>query len=223
MNFFKSIGTKYLNNTFGSIKNLWGKIQNIPKIGLYSALSDGMPPSVERFLKEHGDEKITSIKVVRVQIKEFLNELLNFISLGKWNELRAKGNYDKFYHLSLQINGNVVFEKNQTVYLGYKILQEGEKMDVPIDKELTYHELVNNAIHGLGKEMWIYRALSSNCQHFVNGVLNANHLNTEPLKKFVNQDLGQIAKNMPQASKEIINTTTDIGGIFDNIRQAFST
>ena len=67
-------------NLFNRAKNFFGNIGNKIKDVITPVPGDtNIPPAVRRFLRDHGNEEITSLKVARVPISRALDKLLNIV------------------------------------------------------------------------------------------------------------------------------------------------
>ena len=60
----------------------------------------GLSPSFKKSLKDHGDKDIVQISIIRKPVQAVLKNVINFITLGKFNSQMKSLNYDEVYHLS---------------------------------------------------------------------------------------------------------------------------
>ena len=72
------------------------------------------PPSARSILQKVGNESITSLKIVRTPLSNTVKDILNVISLGKFQKIYEKY-YDKLFHISLLINNKYNLEKNEVI------------------------------------------------------------------------------------------------------------
>lgn len=218
MKFFSNIKDKVLafaNN--GVVKTIWNKLKHVHKVGL--ELQKDYPPSVKRFLEQHGDTPITSLKVFRQPIKSFINKFLNIISLGKWDSVRKANGYDTFFHLGLVINNNIKLEKNQTISLNHDS-QYPDAEFLPIrHPNITIKELVTNTVNKVGSSVFVYDAFTNNCQIFAMNVLKSNNLLTPEAQKFIVQPVDEVVKQLPEYIPKLARAITDTAAIGDLVTQ----
>lgn len=146
---------------------------------------------------------ITKIQVYRKPL-DLPNQV--FIDVMSGNYLTRE--YDKFFHLALRITTNdssFFIEKrpNITVSSSFLITKYTEILDVPILKEITYDEMLNNTQKYMGKSFNTY-SIDNNCQVFVLSVLKANGLGNDNIYQFVKQDTEDLFKHNTKA-KEFLN------------------
>ena len=76
-------------------------------------------------LRKYGDYRIVKVWVYRKPIDAMLNAVLNFVSLGQFDDAKKDARYDKLFHLGafLMLNDgagkfmNVICEKNEVMDL----------------------------------------------------------------------------------------------------------
>jgi len=146
---------------------------------------------------------INKIQVYRKPL-DLSNQL--FVDVMSGNYLTRE--YDKFFHLALRIttnDGSVFIEKrpNITVSSSFLITKYTEILDVPIEKEITYDEMLNNTQKYMGKSFNTY-SIDNNCQLFVLSILKANGLGNDNIYEFVKQDTEDLFKHNPK-TKEFLN------------------
>ena len=179
-------------------------------------------------LRDYGSNVITNAYLMRTPIKSLLNSALNLISLGKWDELRAKYNFDKLYHLSLVVdvaNKKVIIEKNATVNVSTSYKHESDSEVHPISlqgKQITLSQLLETARKSAGDTTFFkYNAFNqnggTNCQRFLQIVLDANGLNTPDANAFIMQDVQELAKELPGYVKNTAQVVTDIGAVANKL------
>jgi hypothetical protein len=98
-----------------------------------------------RTLNQFGPNFITQIEVMRTPIFKVLDKAINFISFGKWNQLKNKYNYDSLFHLcliaTLAGNRKISIEKNANVDIHpqVSIKPNSEVLNVPLNgRNITY-------------------------------------------------------------------------------------
>lgn len=183
--------------------------------------SDILPPKIRDFLEKHGNENITSLKIVRTPISSFVKTLMNVISFGSYESAIKESNYDKMFHLALYINNKYIFDKREIVKLeqGNPISKGSEIIDVSMEgKSITIQELVDNGKNKMGNSKFNrYDARNNNCQDFVLGILKSNGLNNGNIQSFVKQNADQIFKKMPSLTQKIGKFLTDTGAVANKI------
>ena len=107
--FFK----KKANQAKQTVQNVASKVSNIftPRLDSYNNTS-------RKTLEQYGNFPIKSLTICRTPIMKVLDKTLNFLSLGKFSELKKKYGFDELYHLQLVANvdnKNVVIEKNEVI------------------------------------------------------------------------------------------------------------
>ena len=210
MDFFRTVKRNFMSIiNHAPIKTIWNKISNIPSIGLH--IMNQIPPKVAQFMKDHGSDLIKTVQVVRTPIPSLIDKVGNAITLGKLNEKKREYGYDKFFHLALQLNGNIILEKNQSVNLQYGQLK-GEKLDITVPNEMTLGDLIHGVEHI--SDIWRYNASTNNCQTFVYKVLLANGFFEGGLngnvKAFVLQEVEQILNKLKL--NKTVDHLTDVAG-----------
>jgi len=168
---------------------------------------------------------ITSISLYRSPIKSFIDKFFNIISVGKWQELKQKYGYDKFYHLSMVIttnNKNIYIEKNEVINItsNYKTDKNTETINVNLNnKTITLNELLENTRLKIGNEdYFLYSGFGNrNCQNFIKNILNSNGLLTPDIEKWLFQDLQELVKELPQSIKKISQVATDTAATFKKL------
>jgi hypothetical protein len=176
----------------------------------------GISPSVDDFLRRHGDENITQFTISRTVLNPLLTGAIGIISPS----FRRKTQDTKLYHLHVLIRtGKTSFslEKNARITIGnYQKRSGSEDMSVLIPSDLTLNMLLDRTRSLMGGRFLSHSARDNNCGHFVLALLRANNLSTSANTLFVEQ----ITDNLftPQL-KKITNTITGIAGGVDKIIQ----
>ena len=214
---------KYIGKLSSYFPSVWGR--KIVDVGVAAERAiTGLtqyPPKVTEFLNRYGKMTISNITLRRSPIKGVINTLLNWISFGKWNEVRKRYGYDTFYHLSMVFNvGNTtaVLEKNQVINLstGYSQQPDTEIMPIQTPTNLTVNELLENTRKAMGdKNFFTYDAFTNNCQVFLMNVLKANGLLTDASKSFIVQPIENLVKELPGYMKPVARALTDIAAVGD--------
>jgi len=152
-------------------------------------------------------------------------------------KLKKKYGYDNLMHLGLLIHLDVdgrrktiQAEKVDAVTITDKISLVGKGVQhvaVNIVEPITLQEVMDKAIKANGtKKFFDYSGLGignqppNNCQYWCKMVLEQCGGWTETVAKFTMQDLTELAKEMPEISKRIMNAVTDAGQVANHLRGA---
>jgi len=182
--------------------------------------NDQYTNSTKNMLKKYGNSEITNIEIQRSPIIGVIDKALNLVSLGKWEDLKTKYNFDKLYHLyaifTINYNGQrkpILVEKNQSINVSDKIptkTDETRSLMIGTNKGLTINSLLDNTLKNIGSDQfYIYDPFKGrNCQNFIKSILESNGIYNDRINKFVFQDISELAK-------EIGYTTNIAKGITD--------
>jgi hypothetical protein len=175
-----------------------------------------IPAAVRRFLNEHGDEQITSLRVARTPISSALNGLLNLVSLGGFDKGKQAQNVDEFFHLFFVINEKYQVEKNQLVKISnYKRNDREESIGVP-EPHIPIREFLMNGAAGNPSSYWgEYKAFGSNCGNWVMRTLQANNISSPEISSFVQQPIDKLVPQIGQHTEQTANFLTDLGAKLD--------
>ena len=246
---FRNIAkTKFIKKTFKSkkinpdITLVFGQLtpenMHLEGSGLFDWIKKGVKKVKEFFsprldsynntstetIKKYGNLPINSLQIYRTPIASVLETVLNFISLGKFTELKRKAGFDKLFHLALvaNVNGkNIIMEKNEAVNVStsYKTSKDTEVFNIPLNnKSITIYELLEKARNKVGdKTFFDYNAFTNNCQFFIKYLLENSDLYSDGAKNFLFQDLKSIYENLPSYVPKIAKAVTTTGAIFNKI------
>ena len=175
------------------------------------------PPKVRDILSKYGNEIIMSAIIIRTPIQSATINALNAISLGSFKKKLDRSEYDKLFHLQLVVtisSGlNISIEKNEVINMSVnpKIPQNSESSKInSIPQGLTIQMLMDNTNAYMKHSMFSYSAKDNNCQDFVMGILNGNHIGDESNRIFTKQDIDQLFDNSNYLRK-VSNTVTNLG------------
>ena len=176
----------------------------------------GISPSVDAFLRIHGDENITQFTISRTPLSSLLTGALGVASPS----FRRKTQDTTLYHLQVLIRTSKTslnLEKNSRISIGrYNVRQGSENIQVSIPSGLTLNTLLDRTRSHMGGLFLPYSARDNNCGHFVLGMLRANNLATPANVLFTEQATQNLFT--PQLRK-ITNSITDVAGGVDRIIQ----
>lgn len=180
-----------------------------------------LPKSVRQNLIKYGQEKITSIIIVRTPLEKAINGLLSVISVNKYKKAIREAGYDRMFHLALYINNKYLIDKQAVVTFQVKnpIKKNSEKVSIPIKKPITMQELIENTKKYMGDSKFSgYDAFKNNCQDFILGVLSGNNIAISPsTRQFIKQDAEAVLQKLPKFSVKIAKFLTDAGAVADKV------
>ena len=179
-------------------------------------------------LETYSDWKIISITVARKPIMNVLDSVINFISLGKWADVKDKYGFDKLFHLCAFVNiqkdgkiKRIQYEKIDAVTITDNVNMNGndvEAVSVNVNIPITFSQAIEKAINTVGKKTYFdYNPFFNNCQFALSYLLKACNAWTPLIEKFTMQDLTEAAKEIPSYTKAIMKFTTDAGQIANNV------
>ena len=172
---------------------------------------------VKQMLNIYGDMPIVKLDVIKNVVNPAITSTLNLL---------ANKNYDKLYHLGLIVyfsNGkSVILEKQSSIVISTNYtLKNRELKNVSIPQGLTLNTLIKTVYDKVGSKLFLYSGYNNNCQNFVINILQTNNLLNDELRSYVKQDTDDIFRN--SNVRRVVNTVTDIGGVYDNLVDTFNT
>jgi len=176
------------------------------------------PPKVRKMLEQIGNEKVQSLQLVRTPLSTTTRMLLNIASFGQLNKALEKQGIDKFFHLSMIINGKYVLEKNEVINLARRsggIPNGSLDLIVPIEGgiDITIKEMLDNTKQLMGNMYGSYDAVNNNCGIFLDNILRANGLSNNNTTEFLNQPTDEVFKSFPKISEIIVKLGTTLGAV----------
>lgn len=185
---------------------------------------DKYPPSARRTISKYSNWVIDDMTIRRDPIQSFINTAFNLLTLGKWDEVKRKYNYDKLFHLGLILklkNPNtgeivpIIVEKNEVINIGpiKKLDKDTQTLELP-KPSLTISLLtfLNNAEQNM-PNYFMYDAFVNNCQDFILGLLKYNDLLTDEARVFIKQPVDKLLVDLPSYIKPVAKNITDLGGL----------
>jgi hypothetical protein len=176
----------------------------------------GISPSVDAFLKAHGNENITLFTVSRTVLNPLLTGAIGVLSPS----FKRKTQDEKLYHLQVLIRTSRIslsLEKNARITISHYNKRRGsEDMPVSIQPGLTLNVLLERTRNEMGGRFLTYSARDSNCQDLVLAMLKSNNLATPPNILFVKQSTQSL---FTPELRRITNIITDIAGKADILIQ----
>lgn len=185
--------------------------------GVFFRDAGKFPPKDRELIAQVGNEKITSMTLFRypIQVSKF----------AKLVGALKNTPYDDLIHIGVVINGKYLTEKDAVLNFERAGIpkQSTETLTVPITKDITINDLLENTRKRVGDERFsTYCALNSrnncgNCQRYLNDLLDSNGLNTAQTKKFVLQDLTEVVKNLPGFADIVSNFVTGAKAVVNKL------
>lgn len=214
----------YFKKGYEYVKEKVGNVVESAK-DFFSPRLDDYNNKTKEMLKQFGGDVITKATIYRKPVDKWIPQVLNAVSLGKWNQSVKKSGYDKFFHLSLIVvckNEPLNVEKLDVVSIKAKDVPSGdtvETQEVPLqNKSFTLFQMLEKARADVGdKAFFEYNSFENNCQSFVSYLLKGQGLYTEEAKAFVYQPIQQIVDEMPDYVKKFQKGLTDISATFNKI------
>ena len=182
------------------------------------------PKSARDFLTKYKDAKISNFVIRKNPIQSGVEKVLNFISQGKYNEIKEDYAYDTMYHLRLdfEIDGRIYMtEKTANIqFRNGMTTEEDEVYKINSDKAIPLLTAVENTYKKMGSNFFSYDAFTNNCQNYIMNFLSANGLLTGDAKNFIYQPVDDMVKKLPSYVKKFASGVTKIGSVVDKGLQA---
>jgi len=167
-----------------------------------------LQPTSRKLLEKVGDEKITSIDLVRSPIpgSGFLKRL------GFYKKVLDQLYYDDLFHLAIVINDKYDFEKSMLVEFKPKVKRaKKEVFSVPLPTgfDTTIAEFIDNTRRAMGNQKFSeYNVVTNNCQNFVASALKANKIMTPEARKFTKQNIDELVHKLPKWATKLVSVAT---------------
>ena len=172
---------------------------------------------MKKFIKEHGDEEITSLRLGRTPIAGAIASAMNIVSGGEFDESQKRKGYDAYFHLYFIINDKYRLEKNQNVNeIPYKPSDDEETYDLKAP-HITINEFIEKGVEHLGEtDYWEnYNALKRNCQWWVKHNLMAHGLDSKGAIDFAFQDTQDLQDTIEPLVQSGMEETTSLASGLD--------
>jgi len=228
--FFGDIFAKVKSVASNLVSSVATKALNVAASATSFPLRNDYPPKVRAILAQYGDGTVNELLLRREPIQGAVEKALNYISLGRFAQVKKDLNYDNVFHLSLialitmpdQQQVRILMEKNEVINMTTDIRPDSPQVEyraVPVPCCKTLNELMARTQAFYGEGYFKYDAFRDNCQAFINSILTANDLNNPQLHSFVLQDTASILKGLPDYVSPFANLTTNIAGLADRAIQ----
>ena len=194
---------------------------NLHGRGFIPAILGDMTQSSEDMLKEHGNDVIYDMSILRDPLPKYMDEALDLVSGNEFSRLKKKYHFDQIFHLAVKINSSILIEKNAhgvnianyKPYPAQEFVVVSRKFGNPT---FTINSFLKNTETCLGDKFNTYAAFGNNCQNFIFNALQSNDLLTIDIANFVFQDMTELLKELKEVAPQalpIINTVTGVLGM----------
>jgi len=178
------------------------------------------PENAKKFLIKYQDSYVSDFVIRKNPIQSGVEKFLNFLSGGKYEEVKKTLAYDTMYHLRLdfEIDGrNYMTEKTANIQFRNALTNEDDVvMKVPNNKQIKLLDFVNNTIKSMGEKNYFdYDAFNNNCQNYIMSCLSSNGLLNSELKGFIYQDVQEMIQKLPRYVQKIAKFATKAGSVVD--------
>jgi hypothetical protein len=160
---------------FDSLKSVAKRAANV--------VTNTYSPNAEAAVKKYGDFTVSAFEIIRKPVESVFKGLLNAISLGKFNEYKAK--YDDVFHLALILKLNrgneevyLLTEKRPNIHFtpvksftDHKAALEDVILDNDF-KHITFAELIARTMAIMGDKFHKYDPVNNNCQIYIVALVN---------------------------------------------------
>jgi hypothetical protein len=181
--------------------------------GMFLREPGKFPPEDRKLIEEVGSEPVTKMTLFRYPIQ--LSKFAKFVGALKNTP------YDDLIHIGVVINDKYLTEKDAVLNFEKSGVpkQSTDTMDVQLgSKSFTINDLLENTRKRMGDERFsTYKALSWNCQDYLQNMLEANGISTVETTKFIKQDLEQVVKNLPSYADAISNFYTGAKAVINRL------
>jgi len=181
----------------------------------------GYTKSASATLARLGSQRVERLTVFRKPIASGLETAINWMSAGKFDDVKRRMGYEKMFHLgtvaTLADGSQVIVEKLQTINIAPGGVPAGaETRAAPIDRHPTLFDLLERTRASMGDALFFgYQALpldgkpANNCQVFVDELLRANGALTSDIRSFVVQDVAAFAAAISPGVRDAMQLATD--------------
>lgn len=181
-----------------------------------------LSPSFQEFIKQHGQEPITSLTVHRSPISHWTHDAVNILLFGQWEHIKKINGLQVMFHYCIIINEKYLLEKTAIPIIKYDVsLPPGsEKLPIPWNpsEHPTLSDFLEKGMEKYGDEFFSYHMEINNCEAFVEKLLYANGvLSTKEDITFVRQDVTALVNSIPILSKVLITIAVHLHAILQYI------
>jgi hypothetical protein len=186
---------------------------------------NGPTKRFQEFLDSKGNQEVEEIRMNRKPVISGVQKALDVLSGGRYSKRKKKLGYDDVYHNYMMVkmkDGKTYrIEKNHVVEanpVDEEEFRRGEKLNATDANNRTLKDIIDTASKR-DSNFWKYDPKDSNCQVFVNEVVQRN--NIQPTSE------EGVKMLQPQNSRELINSLgplrslpkfiTDVAGVADRV------
>ena len=210
-----------MNKLFLELQELMEASGMVEGEGLFDR-GNQMPPSARDYLKKHGDQTITSMRIERIPLGGLQKNLTAIVYVRELlTKFKKPENIpqDDLFHLQVILtlsNGRrVMWGKEEVIKLSENIYK-GDKMESrDLGKtNIKLQDFVDKTAKYMGAKFAPYNAFDNNCQDFIIASLKANGLGTQADYDFVKQDTKDLFKGR-QWLVNMMKGATDLASAFN--------
>ena len=186
-----------------------------------------LSPSFQEFIKQHGQEPITSLSVYRCPVSNLTHRVFNILLFGQWEDIKNAHGFQAMFHYFIIINEKYLLEKTAIPIIKYDVSLPPGSERIPIPwKPLecpTLSAFLEKGMERYGDEFFSYHMEINNCEAFVekllyaNGVLSTTTSSKEEHTAFVRQDLTALMSSIPILSKVLVTIAVHFHAILQYI------
>lgn len=178
---------------------------------------------VNKYLKANADKTIVHLKIARMPVTPAIQKAINILTHGKVSKAKKNQHYSSLFHLFMypeMNNGELhMWEKNQTVTMKAKAKLKYDKAEY---KEISITPIkVGDLILKMEKmepHLYQYSSAKFNCQQFIATALKSAGIPTsDPIYKWVTQDVSDIFTPKNKGFARFANTITDLAAVTNRI------
>jgi hypothetical protein len=213
----KMLGSGIFGDIASGFKKVVGRVSDV-----FKGVRKDYPPDVRKTLAVIGNQPVVAMSIRRDPIRGMLSSLINFVTLGKWNEARQKYNFDKVFHLGVEItlgDGRIyIAEKNQVLNIAPTTPSNSETERLPVTLPsipFTVNTMLQRTQQRQGDRYFLYDGYTNNCQDWIVDLLIANGIATPENLAFVKQPLEQVLESLPSYTSTLMRLATNAGAIAD--------
>ena len=201
-------------------------------LSLHKGIRLDFQPKIRNFMKQHGSDVITRMRVGRAPVISAVKKFVNFITFGSLEKMVKEKGYDDVFHLFMFIdlkaaNGSttvIQLEKNEVINLIQNPTEPRETYFLEVTsfpENMTLSQLLDGCRERMGvNNFFKYDALSNNCQVFILNLLqslgNGEYL-TAQLNQFIYQDTATLEKEASSFAKKLMRGATNIAALANTV------
>jgi len=189
---------------------------------LFQGTRRDFSPRIRKLLQSIGDLPINKIVVRRDPISSGLETLLNTVMLGGIEKGKKSANYDKLFHLCLEVwveETRYVVERNEIINIGRATppTRDTQTINVPMNGAIsnTLNGMLEQVRRQEGSKMYVYDPFYNNCQDFILSLLRLNRQLTPAATSFIKQPMEKILPYLPSWGPAFARATTDAAAYAD--------